>query len=145
MSQVQYQIFSCALKYVTRDIETEGDGETAVAKAMEDWQGLPLSGVEHPGVKEWVLGVLRGGALRETPPDTVSLLVGKVIADAEREVALETGKPVEPLRPEATPTSVLERCVYGVAMVSIRCPAYYKSLYRLASVFHSLGHSQVCA
>jgi hypothetical protein len=149
--EVQYQIFSCALKYiVTRDVETEGDRETDVAKAMGDWQGLPLSRVEYPGVREWVLGVLRGGSphsLRETPPqhappDTVSLLVGKVIADAEREVALETGKPVQPLRPEATPTSVLEMCMYGVAMVSIRCPAYYKSLYRLASVFHSLGHSQ---
>jgi calcineurin-binding protein cabin-1 len=44
---------------------------------------------------------------------------------------------------EATPTSLLEQCVYGVALCSVRCPAYYKSLYRLASTLHSLGHSQV--
>lgn len=125
-----------------------GESEAAIAKAMGDLEGLPLSQVEYPGVKEWVVGVLRGGGARPAG-DRVSLLIQKVIADAEREVALEAGKPVEPLRmtsalrPEATPTSLLERCIYGVAVVSVRCPAYYKSLYKLASIFHSLGHSQV--
>ena len=51
-------------------------------------------------------------------------------------------QPSSPSSGEATPTSLLERCVYGVAVCSVRCPAYYKALYRLAATLHSLGHSQ---
>ena len=145
--QVHYQIYSCALKYLLRDnMKVEQD---AVAKTMGDWQGPPLCGVGYPGVSEWVAAVLGGvrprpleSELTRQPQgrDSVTLLVERVIASAEREVALETGTSDHI---KATPTNLLGRCLYGVAMVTIRCPAYYKSLYRLASVFHHLGHSQV--
>ena len=141
---MHYQIFCCALKLFPKW------GEAAVAKELGDWQGLPLCRVEYPGVREWVLAVLRGRKpypaeeewatrpLVAGATDSVTRLVQKVIADAEREVSLETGSSVS-----QSPTSVLERCVYGVALATVRCPAYYKSLYRLAAIFHQHGHSKV--
>ena len=193
----------------------EGRGDVAViSEVVGKCQRLPLGRVGHWEVREWVRAALRGhsgvsrsrtahsdgeshyGTAHFDETDAVSLLVQRVIADAEREVALETVAKSETamdtdnepliqagvapsigtsltvpqlphselsqlhrisegshdLRPsssplsgdsEATPTSLLEQCVYGVALCSVRCPAYYKSLYRLASTLHSLGHSQV--
>lgn len=230
----------------------EGDGGrngdlAAIAEVVCCNRHLPLWGVEYGSLRVWVGAVLRGhneapgtgpsrhGMAHSDGADAVSLLIQRVIADAEREVALETVATGEAeeimetddvfqmterprmeaetahigMRPsqtvigtsqivtqlphsiagtsqssgtsegvherrnlqssaarstcgattsisssseettcsvpsQATPTSadLLERCVYGVAVCSVRCPAYYKPLYRLASTLHSLGHSQ---
>ena len=44
--------------------------------------------------------------------------------------------------PPPSPEDLLERCLWGVAVCAVRCPAYYKPLYRLATTLHGLGHSQ---
>ena len=125
------------------------DGERGEIEAIiANCQGLPLGTVEYREVRQWVRTLLNGADHsdeEETPSrygtahsdglDAVSLFIKKVISDAEREVALETAM-------ETTPPSVLEQCLYGVAVCSVKCPAYYKSLYRLASTLHTLGQSQ---
>ena len=146
--------------------EREGEKEENLAVVMADCQGLPLGRVGYEGVREWVRAVLRGQSGQyykvDAPlhygADIVSRLVQKIIADAEREVAMEiameagTGNYLEQQQsstcpettpPETTHPGLLEQCMYGVGVCSVRCPAYYKSIYRLASTFHSLGHSQV--
>lgn len=138
--QIHYQIYCCAVKYLLRN---EEGGENAVAMAMEGWEGQPLCDVEYVEVKKWLKDVLCQQRKKE---DAITSLVHTVIAEAEREVALETGEHVEltsDLRKEATPSVLLIQCLYGIAVCGIRCPAYYKCWYRLASVFHRLGHSQV--
>ena len=192
--------------------EKEGGGEeerideAAIAEVVGQCQQLPLGRAEYSEVRAWVRAVLKGhgrasqsraahsdeesqyGTTHPDEADAVSLLVQRIIADAEREVALETvansevametdtvfeqkqlsqsvigtshlipqlpHSTIGPSQlhrarcsppsslPEATPTSLLEQCIYGVAVCCVRCPAYYKSLYRLASTLHSLGHSQ---
>ena len=235
----------------------------AIAEVVSRCEALPLGGTEGEEVKQWVSRVLGGQAERGTKEkaggeeygagsgtsvseavglahsngaDAVSLLVQSVIADAEREVAMETvargeaeeeametdnvfrsvtssalpsettckestqpgsgsGMPhiatslpqlvvgtsqpnraeaesaaalgeqggmaasllssmsssgsigsisseTSPEPPPLSPADLLERCLWGVAVCAVRCPAYYKPLYRLAATLHSLGHSQ---
>lgn len=167
--KVHYQLNSCALKYLMR--EEGGTGEkddlVALAEAVGCGKQLPLGGMEYRAVREWVRGVLgRGVKGTDSQPaaggDAVSQLIWRVIAEAENEVALETvamgdaametdkspeqheiAKTTETSDAPPTNDGLLEQCLYGVAVCSVRCPAYYKSLYRLASTLHSLGHSQV--
>ena len=42
-----------------------------------------------------------------------------------------------------TAAQLIEQCMYGVAMCAVRCPAYFKPLYRLASVLLRQKATQV--
>lgn len=171
--KVHYQINSCALKYLMKVEEEEEDGEsgnlTAVAEVVGGGQRLPLGRMEYRPVRRWVRGVLgrddkEAGDTQSAEEDAVSQLIQRVIAEAEKEVALETvargDAAVEtdkgPKQHKTVASSsagistaseakagILEQCLYGVAVCSVRCPAYYKSLYRLASTLHSWGQSEV--
>ena len=57
-------------------------------------------------------------------------------------ISSETLSEPPPEPPPLSPVDLLERCLWGVAVCAVRCPAYYKPLYRLAATLHSLGHSQ---
>ena len=169
--KVHYQLHSCALKYLMKlgegeeeKEEEEGENEdlTAIAEVVGCGKQLPLGGVVYRPVRRWVRGVLGRDSEEEgdtqSEGDAVLQLIQRVIAEAEEEVALETvargdtametdkGPNMVSITSAVTSTAragLLEQCLYGVAVCSVRCPAYYKSLYRLASTLHSLGQSEV--
>lgn len=39
--------------------------------------------------------------------------------------------------------SVLQLCLYGIAICAVRCPAFFKPLYRLATTLHAIGLTSV--
>ena len=70
---------------------------------------------------------------------------------------VETGSPVSkarlpsegssesgsPLSHDSVWSQLLQQCLYGVAMCAVRCPNYFKSLYRLSSALLALNLPQV--
>lgn len=48
-----------------------------------------------------------------------------------------------PLTHDNTWAQLLQQCLYGVAVCAVRCPAYFKPLYRLSSALLALGLPKV--
>ena len=48
-----------------------------------------------------------------------------------------------PLKHASTRSQLLHQCLYGVAVCAIRCPTYFKPLYRLSSALLKLGLPKV--
>ena len=48
--------------------------------------------------------------------------------------------------PHITPVlqKLLHQCIYSIFVCVVRCPDFFKSLYRLASVLHGMGLDKVC-
>ena len=57
-------------------------------------------------------------------------------------------KPASPL-PKPVPciehvnSNLLQQCIYGIAVCAVRCPAHFKSRYRLAAVLAKIGQAKV--
>lgn len=53
------------------------------------------------------------------------------------------GESVQPRSELTVNWELLQQCVYGIAVCVVRCPSFFKPLYRLATVLHKMGMDKV--
>ena len=77
---------------------------------------------------------------KETPQEqeTIDEPVGQTGSMSAR-----SSEPDSPLQHDDIHCQLLQQCLYGVAVCAVRCPTYFKPLYRLSSAFFSLGLPKV--
>ena len=93
--------------------------------------------------------------LQPEPQRTIEdSLMEAVLKESEQSIhtgsslSLETLKPASP-PPKPVPciehvnSNLLQQCIYGIAVCAVRCPAHFKSRYRLAAVLAKIGQAKV--
>lgn len=194
--EVHYQLHSSALKTLLQfhtssrqcqeeDLEEKKkrrlSKEAAIAKALVQIKGLPLSRHSYSALWEWTKDLCReafgsscgsspsaGATRRSSVAKERDLL--EIAEECSGEEAMDVDvihKEVSPPPPAVavqsydqscdqpdggvTPTllpqdyvSLFQLCLYGVSVCAVRCPAFFKPLYRLASTLLALGLPHVC-
>lgn len=73
-----------------------------------------------------------------TPPGESQLPQSKTSSSSERSSESDS-----PLTHSSVRSKLLHQCLYGVAVCAVRCPTYFKPLYRLSSALLELGLPKV--
>ena len=142
--------------------------ESCIAQALVQLKALPLCRHSYPALWEWTKRLCKeafagGGASPSPTPllgtsdggvekmdvDVLSAAAGVVAWSRDRSCDHSDTPPqkqeeasVSGLQGQAY-SSLLQLCLYGVAVCAVRYPAFYKPLYRLATTLHTMRLTQV--
>ena len=132
-------------------LETKSDSTSSGSEVKQLEVGIAQIGAKEPDLlaaakEPDLLAAAKEPDLLAAAQDTSmdSLNDCNLKPELQATIATETTIPTKSAA-HVTPANqkLLHQCIYGVLICVIRCPDFFKSLYRLASVLHGLGLGKV--
>lgn len=80
---------------------------------------------------------------KETPQEREPFHEVQSPVDQTSSMSFRSRESDSPLQHDDIHCQLLQQCLYGVAVCAVRCPTYFKPLYRLSSALFSLGLPKV--